>query len=150
MGKNIEPYDRKAHYYETDKMGVVHHSNYIRWFEEARLDFMKKLGISYADMESEGILIPVIGISCRYKVSVGFDEKIRIVAKIASFNGISMKFSYEVYKDDGKTLAALGQSEHCFINSVTRRPVNLKKCKGTAAESCMKLMADWNEKEERS
>lgn len=150
MQKNTEPYYRKANYYETDKMGIVHHSNYIRWFEEARLDFMGKLGISYADIENEGILMPVIGISCKYKVPVSFDEEVIITTKIAFFNGVSMKFSYEIYKDGGNTLSVLGQSDHCFINGVTHIPVNLKKCKGTAVESCMRLMVDLDKNKERS
>ncbi len=65
--KEYTPYERKIYYYETDQMKIVHHSNYIRWFEEARIDFMKKMGLPYDEIEKRGILIPVLEASCRYK-----------------------------------------------------------------------------------
>ena len=60
-------FERKANYYETDQMGIVHHSNYIRWFEEARLEMLRAMGLPYKKMEDNGILIPVLGVSCSYK-----------------------------------------------------------------------------------
>ena len=63
-------YTHRVQYYETDQMGIVHHSNYIRWFEEARLDFMEKIGCSYAAVEASGIMIPVLSASCQYKTMV--------------------------------------------------------------------------------
>ena len=60
----IIPYSREVFYYETDQMGIVHHSNYVRWLEEARIDFMKQIGISYAAMEEMGILIPMFRRIC--------------------------------------------------------------------------------------
>ena len=56
----MEAYTHKVLYYETDQMGIVNHSNYIRWFEEARTDFMEQLGMGYAEMEKEGIVSPVL------------------------------------------------------------------------------------------
>lgn len=53
-------YTHRVQYYETDKMGIVHHSNYIRWFEEARIDWMRHCGISYREMEKQGIIVPVL------------------------------------------------------------------------------------------
>ena len=55
----MKDYIRKVQYYETDRMGIVHHSNYIRWFEEARIFYMEKMGYSYSEMEKTGIMIPV-------------------------------------------------------------------------------------------
>ena len=88
MSKEIYPYNRKANYYETDMMGVVHHSNYIRWFEEARLDLMEQAGFNYKDMEDQGVLIPIIGVECQYKQFITFDEEITIKTKIESFNDL--------------------------------------------------------------
>jgi len=70
----IEPYFRRVFYYETDRMGFVHHSNYIRWLEEARMDYMRKLGIDCKLLEDQGIIIPVTGVSCEYRQSVYFDD----------------------------------------------------------------------------
>lgn len=123
---NPEPYVRKAQYHETDRMGVIHHSNFIRWFEEARVDYMDKLGFSYARAEGEGIASPVLYISCEYKSMVRFGDAVRIRASIAELTGSRMTVRYRV--EDGRSgeLRAAGESRHCFINK-EGRPVSLKK-----------------------
>jgi acyl-CoA thioester hydrolase len=116
MNNNIFPYNRKANYYETDMMGVVHHSNYIRWFEEARIDLMEQAGFPYQAMEDIGVIIPVISVECQYKHFVTFDEEVTIIAKIAAFNGIRMDMTYEIYRNSDNTLCVTGKSSHCFLN----------------------------------
>ena len=118
------PYARRAYYYETDKMGIIHHSNYIRWFEEARIDFMQQTGLKYDDMENKGIIMPVIEVSCKYIVSVHFNEAVEIFTSLKLFNGVRAVYNYEIYNASG--LAATGQSSHCFLDNVTRTPINLK------------------------
>lgn len=142
MENNITPYFRCANYYETDKMGIVHHSNYIRWFEEARLDFMRKAGLLYSDVEKENILMPVINVSCRYKVAVDFDEEVKIITKLIFFNGIRMRYSYEIYKTKDGALSAYGESEHCFIDEKTREPLNLKKSNSRFIARGIQLLSD--------
>lgn len=122
----IRPYVRKAVYYETDQMGVVHHSNYIRWFEEARTDMMDQMGLSYKTIEERGIFIPVLRVSCDYKRSVLFDEIVLIHTEITEFNGIKFYASYRVIKKDSLELRATGTSVHCFVNK-NMVPVKLKK-----------------------
>ena len=63
----MRDYIRNVQYYETDKMGIVHHSNYIKWFEEARIFYMQEMGFLYKEMENKGVMIPVLGISALYK-----------------------------------------------------------------------------------
>ena len=63
---NIQPYQHIAQYYETDQMGIIHHSNYIRWFEESRIDYLKQIGLPYEDMEKNGMISPVLEVSCQY------------------------------------------------------------------------------------
>jgi YbgC/YbaW family acyl-CoA thioester hydrolase len=92
----IKPYQRRAWYYETDQMGVIHHANYIRWFEEARMDLMDQCGIRYAQMEQDGVIIPVLSVSCTYKSMVCFDETILIAARIAEYTGVRMTIEYAV------------------------------------------------------
>ncbi len=121
------PYKRRVFYYETDKMGIVHHSNYIRWIEEARLDFLQQLGLSYEDMEKNGIIMPVIEVSCKYIFSVRYNETVNIYTKPIFFNGIKAVYSYEIYTEDNKILAASGESSHCFLDDAKRTPVSLKK-----------------------
>ncbi len=71
---NQTPYRRLVQYYETDRMGIVHHSNYIRWFEEARTDFLRNNGIVYSDLEQSGVMIPVVNVSCRFRTPARYDE----------------------------------------------------------------------------
>ena len=119
-------FERKANYYETDQMGIVHHSNYIRWFEEARLYYMEAIGIPYELMEEAGIFIPVLGVSCDYKVSVRFSETVCIYVTLESFNGIRMKCSYKVVNKKSGELCSTGTSEHCFLTK-NYKPLSLKK-----------------------
>lgn len=77
----IHEYERQTYYYETDKMGIIHHSNYIRWFEEARIDFMTKMGYPYKRLEDEGIIIPVVSVSSEYKSMVRFGDTVIIKTK---------------------------------------------------------------------
>lgn len=124
--EQLKSYAHKVQYYETDAMAIVHHSNYIRWFEEARLDYLEKVGLPYDEIERRGIMIPVLEASCRYRQSVKFGETVWIDTKITSFNGLKFSVSYQVYGVDREILHAEGTTEHCFLNAEFR-PVRLKK-----------------------
>ena len=105
----------KVQYYETDMMGVAHHSNYIRWMEEARIDFMDQIGFPYTRMEAEGVLSPVKALSCEYRQPCTFGDEISIYVSTGSFNGVVLRMRYGMRKADG-TLVCEGHSEHCFLN----------------------------------
>ena len=122
----VKPYEHKVHYYETDAMQIVHHSNYIRWFEEARLDYLEQVGFGYDTIESRGLMIPVLAVNCEYRQAVRFGATVVIETKITSFNGLKFQVSYEIYSRDRQTLHAVGISEHCFLDS-DFKPVRLKK-----------------------
>ncbi len=121
----MEPYVHKVHYYETDKMGCVHHSNYVRWMEEARVAFLEELGIGFPMMEARGIYSPVTGVECRYRRPTHFDERIRVAVTVESYNGIRLRITYEMTNEEG-TLVTTGASEHCFTDT-SGRPISLKK-----------------------
>ncbi len=115
--KNINCYRRKIQYYETDRMNVVHHSNYIRWFEEARIDFFEKAGMPYDDIEKQGLMIPVLSADCSYIKAMRFGQVFRIETDMTFFNGVKFEFEYKVYNDDTDELCAKGRTSHCFVNS---------------------------------
>lgn len=119
-------YRHKVQYYETDQMGVVHHSNYIRWFEEARTDFLEKSGFSYAWMEEQGIIIPVLSVEAEYKAMVHYGEDVRIIPLVKEFNGVKLALSYEVRNAQTGELTTTGRSCHCFLGR-DYRPLRLKK-----------------------
>ena len=87
-------YEHRTQYYETDQMGVIHHSNYVRWLESARIWWMRQAGIHYGEMEKDGIVSPVTAISCKYKSMVHFDDTVLIAIKIEKYNGVRLSLSY--------------------------------------------------------
>lgn len=118
-------YKRKANYYETDMMGIVHHSNHIRYFEEARLDYMKSFGCDVLEMEKEGIIIPNVDAYAKYYIPVRFSEEVDIEVRLTTFNGVKMEYTYTMRKQNGE-LAAEGHTMHCFVKS-DFKPISLKK-----------------------
>ena len=85
----MEKYRHTVQYYETDRMGCTHHSNYIRWMEEARIDFFDRLGWSYQKFEDEGVISPVTAIECKYKQTTTFPEDVYISVGVDIFRGLS-------------------------------------------------------------
>ena len=115
----IKKYKHYVQYYETDKMGITHHSNYVRWMEEARVDFLKQIGWDYARLESEGIISPVVGVSCKYKHSTTFADTVTIEVAVAEYSGIKLRLKYTMTNEKGE-VCCKGESEHCFVNEAGR------------------------------
>ena len=117
----LKPYCHEVKYYESDRMGVTHHSNYIRFMEEARIDWMDQLGYGFERMEAEGIVSPVMAIECNYKRTTTFKDVIEISIKVASMSELKISFSYTM-KVGGK-IVCTASSTHCFLEA--GRPVVL-------------------------
>lgn len=120
-------YQHVVQYYETDAMQIVHHSNYIRWMEEARLDFMRAMGLSYDKMEAQGVIIPVLSAECKYKMATRYGETVKIFSKMEKFNGLRFSVSYTITDQTEKVVHATGTTTHCFLDK-NMHPVNIKKC----------------------
>ena len=123
--KEIEVYKHIVQYYETDMMGFVHHSNYVRWMEEARVDFLCQLDIDYTRLEKDGIVSPTIEVTCRYKKSTTFQDEVFITVTMTEFKGVKLKFAYIMKNAKGEVVAE-ANSVHCFIDK-TGRPIRLAK-----------------------
>ena len=108
-------YNHKVQYYETDKMGITHHSNYIRWMEESRVSFLSSIGLEYDDLEKRGVISPVIGVSCRYRKPTHLNEDITIEVSIEDYSGVKLVFNY-IMKNKKDEVVLTGESEHCFIS----------------------------------
>ena len=119
-------FERKINYYETDRMGIVHHSNYIRFLEEARCAFLENIDMPYSLLENLGILIPVLGVQCDFKHHVTFNDTILINVSIKSFNGARLVMQYSVTEKISGNLVLTGETKHCFTDS-NLKPINLKK-----------------------
>lgn len=127
-GINVKYYDRKINYYETDQMGIVHHSNYARFFEEARVSFMEQAGYPYKRLEDEDIFSPVLSISCKFIHAIKFGDSIRIAVRMISMTKVKCRFSYEITDLESGEIRARGESEHGFITR-EGRPVIIPKDK---------------------
>lgn len=121
----FKPYEHKVQYYETDQMSIVHHSNYIRWFEEARCDLLEQLGISCAHLEEIGIIIPVLSVSCEYKTMTHFGETVRVIAEMEEYDSVRLKMRYRVEDAATGELHSTGESRHCFLHH--GRPISLRR-----------------------
>ena len=110
-------YYRKAQYHETDQMGIIHHSNYVKWMEEARIGYMNQMGFSYKRVEKMGIISPVVEISVAYKKQVSFDDEIQISVSIKKYNGISLEFNYQFFNITKNEICTTAYSRHCFLKN---------------------------------
>lgn len=109
-------YEHQVQYYETDKMGVTHHSNYIRWMEESRVGYLASIGLDYALLEQRGLISPVIGLNnCKYKKPTTFGDTVKVEVYIKEYNGIKIIFSYTM-KNKEDAVVFVGESEHCFLS----------------------------------
>lgn len=122
----MEDYIRKVNYHETDKMGITHHSNYIKYLEEARIHFLDQLGYGYARLERDGIISPVIGVDCQYKHPTTFDDVLRVSVQVIAFSGVKLVFGYTITEEKSGQVVLTGQTQHCFTNA-QGRPIILKK-----------------------
>lgn len=132
--ENYQPFKRVINYYETDKMQVVHHSNYIRFLEECRMDFLKQIDLDYSTMEERGIMIPVLSVECDYQNPARFGDTICIVPKLEKFSGVKFEMSYQIYSEDFKVLHNHARTTHCFVD-MEFKPVRMKKVYPEAYEA---------------
>lgn len=109
-------------YYETDQMGIVHHSNYVRFFECGRSDMMQKAGLPIEQIEKDGVMLPVVSVECHYKHPAYMGDRIRIVSVIDKVPMAKLVVKNEIYNQKGDLLVT-GEVVLGFIDSVSRRPV---------------------------
>lgn len=116
----------EVRYYETDQMGIVHHSNYIRYFECGRSQMLKELGLPMERIEADGVMTPVVSVECRYKVPAKLGDVLRVVTSVDDIPRAKLTVRSEVYNQDGILLAE-GNVVLGFIDSTTRRPIRCPK-----------------------
>lgn len=132
-------FERKVNYYETDKMGITHHSNYIRFLEEARCRFLTDISLPYELLEEKGVMIPVLGVNCNYKHSSTFGDTLVIKLKIKEFTGVKMIVEYEIWNKETNMQVLTAETKHCFTDA-SIKPVNLKKFMPEAYEKLKQLV----------
>ena len=121
----LRPYERSVYYYETDKMGIMHHSNYIRIFEETRIHYLSEAGMPFPEIEAQGILMPVLSVECSYLRPLRFGDSFSVELRITRFNGIRLYVEYTVRNKATGEVCAEGKSSHCFTDTELR-PLRIK------------------------
>ena len=129
-----------ARYAETDMMGIIHHSVYPVWYEAARREFIKMTGITYSQLEKDGIMLPLSELQCKYMIPVHYEDEVTIETRLSRLTFAKIEFSYRVMLD-GKEMAH-GSTLHGFVNSESFRPVNLKKHMPELYEKLNEMITD--------
>ena len=108
----MEPFTHYVQYYETDKMGITHHSNYIRFMEEARVAFLTAIGWDYQQMEQRGLISPVVSVQCKYLKPSTFADTLTIAVTVKKVSKVKLTLAYRI-TNQHQTICK-GLSEHCF------------------------------------
>ncbi len=118
-------YIRRAQYHETDQMHIIHHSNYVKWMEEARTAYLDQMGLGYKEVEALGIISPVVSISLDYKKTCQYNDLVEIGVKVKSYNSIVIEFSYEFFNKTNNEICTIAESKHCFLQN--GQPISLRR-----------------------
>lgn len=113
-------------YAETDMMGIVHHSRYYPWFEIARGEFIKKIGLTYSEMENMGILLPLTETHCKYIQGLTYEDEVIVTCRIEKLSVARISFLYEVIRKKDMKKVSEGKTVHGFVDK-NMRPINMKK-----------------------
>lgn len=113
-------------YSETDMMGIVYHANYFPWFEVARTELVESLGVSYAEAEAEGLLMPLNECGCKFIKSAVYGDTVLIETRVTVLTAARCRYDYKAYREADGTLLAEGYTSHAFTDK-SLCPLNLKK-----------------------
>jgi acyl-CoA thioester hydrolase len=116
----------EVRYAETDQMGIVYHANYLIWMEVGRTKLIQDLGFSYAELESEGILSPVIDLEIAYKKPLRYGETATVHTWIEEYNGMRIVYGYEIFTPSGE-VAIQAKSSHVCVQKDTFKPIKFRK-----------------------
>jgi acyl-CoA thioester hydrolase len=116
----------RVRYAETDQMGVVHHGNYALYLEMARIEWLRKLGISYKSMEEEGIGLPVVSLSINFKKSALYDDVIKVKTQLKKQPTALVQFEYEL-TNQNEELLCTAEVVLAFMDMKTKKPTRPPK-----------------------
>ena len=120
----------RVRYPEVDRMGVAHHSHYLTWFEVGRTELLRGLGCTYEAMEAEGVFLPVVEISCRYRLPARYDDLLEVETLLSEVSGSRVTFDYRLRRAEEEAYLAEAQTVHATVNSkgaVTRLPARYRE-----------------------
>ena len=129
-------------YAETDQMGIIHHSVYAVWYEQARTDYFNKIGMAYDEIEKTGLMTPLVELNCKYKRPAYYNQEVEVRTKLVELSPAKFTVEYNIYDKDGNHLN-IGRTTLAWANKETFKVVNLKK----ERPEMYKMMEDILEKE---
>ena len=115
----------KVNFYDTDAMAVVHHSNYIRWFEIGRVEFLRQAGITLTELMDDGYVFPITEVSAKYMNSGYFDDELVIETTPVALTKAKMAFSYRVLRACDDTVLVTGFTQNVFTSRATGKITRL-------------------------
>jgi acyl-CoA thioester hydrolase len=118
-------YEHRVRYRECDPMGVVYHTHYLDYFEAARTEALRDLGVRYRDLESDGIIMPVVSATVDYKRSARYDDVLVIEAQFPEMPQVRVPIDYVVRRAGDDDVLATGHTDLCFMDAERRRPVRI-------------------------
>jgi len=136
----------RVRYGETDQMGVVYHANYLNWFEVGRTELLREAGVTYRQLEEQGLMLPLTDASLSYKVPARYDDVLEVRTRIAYLNPLRLDFAYEIVRLEDEQLLVTGMTKHVFTN-LQLRPVRLQRVKPDLYEW---LLAAWPDRPQES
>jgi acyl-CoA thioester hydrolase len=110
----------RVRYGETDKMGIVYYGNYATYLEQGRTEWLRDIGFSYKWMEDNGIHLPVVELSVKYKAPARYDDVLTVTTTLKKIPTYSIEFTYEIHNQEGQLLIT-GETSLVFVNSVTNK-----------------------------
>ena len=131
-----------ARYAETDMMGIIHHSVYPVWFEAARTNMIRSIGITYSQLEKDGIMLPLSELNCKYISPVHYEDDVIIETRISKLSFAKIEFTYRAVFDGN--VKAQGSTLHGFVDSKTFRAINIKKVRPELYEKLKeRICTEW-------
>lgn len=122
----ITPFEHRTKYHETDQQGIIHPSNYLNWMEDARMNLMEQMGLSFKQMLDMEISSPVISQSIEYRSPINFDEIVVVDTKLLAYDGHEMEIAYRIYDKATGEDRAVAKTRHCFVNK-SGMPISMKR-----------------------
>ncbi|TDY12648.1 acyl-CoA thioesterase [Meridianimaribacter flavus] len=116
----------RVRYGETDQMGVVYHGNYAQYFEIGRTEWLRELGVTYKQMEEDGVMLPVISLNVKFKKSAYYDDVIKVITKLKKMPTATIEFDYEILNSKNEILTT-GNTVLAFIDINKNRPTRCPK-----------------------
>ena len=135
-------YSREVKYYETDRMGVMHHSNYLRILEEARMAWMEDVLIPYPEIERQGIIVPFTKSEATFLSFLRFGDVFRVEVELYKFTGVRMYFRYNVYNETNGELCHEAITVHYTTTSEDYKPTSVKHSHPELFEKLKSLVSD--------